>query len=506
MRIRLNSHRVQSFLLAILALLLLGGACSRQGPIRPTTPVDSFANTPMPEPTLHSLTPILATVTSSPKNREPTATNTPSSLSVSPEPSPLPATVTNPLLSIPTASPEPSSLPATVTDSFLLAPTARPLDPPGVPVVFYYAFDGHMYRTDVAGSFAERLTITPESDPRNEDLDPGFAFYRPPQVSPDGRWLLLNGGRGNWKLLDLAMGLEVGQGQGQPRLSPSWSPDSQRFAYLTYSQLCLYELSDQTVSCSFSLPQNSLRLIGAVWSPTGDHIAVAAATGVPDIPDGNPIYAAGEVWLIHVPDGRAKLIGTFSTGLHSTTSEIINWLPDGSGLIIKTTVEIPSTLFRFTDDDPILFQEPVIDVSPDGRYVLHSSGRITGIEGTELYTLPFSNVCEDEKFRLEDWAWSPNGEHLAYTILCPETGQNGKTKWLYVTNISQQVPLWYQQIPLYSIRLEQWTPDGDYLLLQNNPSGWPQDSSIWRLSADGTGSPETIVPQGILLGTVSQWD
>ena len=129
------------------------------------------------------------------------------------------------------------AIPATVTvavASPTLTPesTTVPVEPAGTPSLFFLAPDGHIYGTDEVGSFRQQLTIMPEPLDENSEVWRSFYYYRPPQLSPDGQWLILNDGRGGWSLLELSPQRIHSQGKGDPLLSPSWAPDSQRFVYV----------------------------------------------------------------------------------------------------------------------------------------------------------------------------------------------------------------------------------------------------------------------------------
>lgn len=474
-KVKSNKYQFQCFLLLITWLIT---ACSPQKTDNLSAPANLPPNTSTP--TLFS-----------PASAPPTLVSVPLP-ATKPAPSDKPTTVSL----LPTSSQ--SFINATAT---ALSPsTASLLNSPGPPVILYYAFDGHMYRTDIAGEKKEQLTITPETDPDNENIDVALTLYRPPQLSPDGRWLILNHGNGKWTLLDLSTGVEAAQGQGQPLLSPTWSPDSQQFAYLANNQLCLYDLIDKADTCSFTLPQNG-KLTGVLWSPVG---AQAVVTLAKEQSGENPLGVNGEIWLVNMQDGKAENIGAFSAGFESPITNVVNWLPDGSGLIINTAANSSSILFRIANNSKTSFPYPVIDVSPDGRYFLHSPSYITGIDGGNSFFLP--NNCESGEFELTSWAWAFDAKRLAYLTACQGTNQQTKAaKDIFVVNIPDQTVLWQREIsPQLSIKA--WTPDDNYLLLHHKTSGWPQDTAIWRIPANGDNVSKVIVPQGIYLNVVPQWE
>ncbi len=373
-------------------------------------------------------------------------------------------------------------------------PTPQPLTLPQSPIVFYYhALDGHLYRTDIAGSFTEQLTTTPEVNPNNADIETGLNFYRPPQVSPNGRWLILNDGQGGWTLLDLLENQDSKTGTGQDLLSPTWSPDSQRFAFLSSNQLCIYELVDQVVSCPVQLEN----LKGAVWSPNETHIAVITTTPA------TTTYVSGQVWLVDLANHTVESIGIFSTSFEATINDIVTWLPNGTEVLIKTTGEVPSALFSLDNNMSTVFSESIIDASPDGKYFLHASSHVSTSDELIGYDLPNTYVCDDSQHEfIIDWAWSNDSQNLAYTLLCRNVNEID-SKHIVVVNIETQTLLWHQKISP-DLQLKAWTPDNKYLLL-NTTGGWPQDASIWRFAANGFGLPEKIKESSFLLEIIPQW-
>lgn len=437
--------------------------------------------------------------------------NTPTIPTISTEPSvtapepTLPSTTTLPI--IPTSTIE---IAITATSLLLPSPTATPLLTPsptitvtptkitssddyyGDPVILFYAADGHLYRTDIAGSSREQLTAKPE---KNEE---GY-FYRFPLISPDGRWLALNGGWGGSALLNLVAGVEEGIGRGRAMRFPTWSPDSQRFAYLSQNnKLCLYKIAMQSEVCPF---QATSQLLIARWSPDGTHIAIATVD-----PSDSADCCTGQVRLMKTVDYEAEIIGSYYVTLEPARESILTWLPDGSGLLIRSeTSAVPSTLFFLEDSSTVLFSERVASMSPNGRYFLSESGKIADIDGRELYTVSMHAgdvACSNENFQLASWAWSSDGERLAYITTCQTVSNAGNAaNWIQVINGATGELLWQQTIPA-NLFLRAWTEEGDYLLLSLQAGPSIEDTSIWRLTSDGLGIPEVIIEQGVFLDII----
>ena len=359
------------------------------------------------------------------------------------------------------------------------------------PVVLFYAADGHLYWADVAGHTRGQLTTKPE---KNEE---GY-FYRFPQISPDGRWLALNGGWGGSALLDLVEGVEEGIGRGRAMRFPTWSPDSQRFAYLGQNdKLCLYEIATQSEACPF---QATSQLLIARWSPDGAHIAIATVD-----PSDSADCCTGQVWLMNTINYEAEIVGSYYVTLEPARDSILTWLPGGSGLLIRSeTSAVPSTLFFLEDRSTVPFAERVASMSPNGRYFLSESGRIRDINGRELYTIPTNTgdtACSNENLQLASWAWSSDGERLAYVTTCQTSDTNNEMNWIQVIDAATGESFWQQTIPA-ELSLRMWTPDGNHLLLSREVSPNMKDISIWRLASDGLDIPEMIIEQGLFLDII----
>ena len=110
---------------------------------------------------------------------------------------------------------------------------------------------------------------------------------------------------------------------------PTWSPDSQSLAYLSQNdKLCLYEIATQSEVCPF---QAASQLLIAKWSPNGTHIAIATVD-----PSDSADCCTGQVWLINTTDYEAEIVGSYYVTLEPARETILTWLPDGSGLLIRS--------------------------------------------------------------------------------------------------------------------------------------------------------------------------
>ena len=388
---------------------------------------------------------------------------------------------------VPTFTPIPTS---TFTPTPIPLPTSATL-PQGAPIIFLYT-NNYLSRTDRDGSEIELITNSIE--PVGEQVWLTFVAL-PPQVSPDGQWLIIYNGRGRWQLLDLTRWEVRSAGQGQPRLSPTWSPDSQSFAYLANNQLCIYQLDSETNSCLFTGED----LLGASWSPNGLDIAVAQG-------DFTSECCVGEIWLIHIADGMAKMIGTYSVPPEATANQIFEWVTMSDSLLVKGYTPF---LYSSIDEATIQFQEAVVDISPNGQSILYNSGRVVSIDGTIDYQLPLNPECPGFKIGIHNWDWSPVGDRLAYLSSC--SSELSINNWLYVLDSQTGEILWQKEISAidsqFPLEFLYWSPDGEYLFLDEPDESYDSYalSPIWRVKSDNTSTIEPIVEEGFLLGIVQQW-
>ena len=103
------------------------------------------------------------------------------------------------------------------------------------------------------------------------------------------------------------------------------------------------------------------------------------------------------------------------------------------------------------------------------------------------------------------YAWSPDGGQLAYAPACLTDDETPEMeRVLYVVETATGEVLWQQALPSAMTPVG-WSPEGDELLLQNNPGGMLDGWSVWRLAAGGEQPLEKIVDQALLLEVVPQW-
>jgi len=271
-------------------------------------------------------------------------------------------------------------------------------------------------------------------------------MYRPPQVSPDGRWISLSRTGLDLVLVNVASHTQKKLPRpGAPIVA--WSPDSCFFAYVPESttddnDLYLYDVEAGRAERLLRLKSGEWGDIrNVVWSPDNRFIAFAccfesqATTG----------DATGQIRRIEVATGQMDTVGEVKTSVASGSQ--LCWTVDGH-----------------------------VTVDPD-----------QGVRCSYRRRLPI--------------ALSPDGTLSAsLSPLSPDDAWWTGPSALTVTKASTNEVVWQREMAGNTKKVF-WSPDGSYLILDDDGNCSP----IWRTKADGTGDVETILEDGFLLDVVLQW-
>lgn len=373
--------------------------------------------------------------------------------------------------------------------SISLEPMITPTAPISTETILFAAQDGYLYNTDTYGCTRNQIVLLTEN-PDGDDAFLGFYLSRAPIMSPDGHWLVINDGRWQWSLVNLDEKKVVAEGKGEKgRLSPTWAPNNLAFAYIgVEDKLCIYSLSDSTETCVYQAEDALLR---ATWSPDGEAIAVIVGE-----------CCEPQVWMINLKKGTNTLIDTVSVSFESLPKFELSWIQPSDGemswlLIKEQQDQLKASVY--TSGGVLLqhFDRVILDLSRDGEYALYPnlSGGVGKVNGDIFYT-PYSE--RESETLIQDWAWSPDGEQLAFLTTNRNSEDGGFL--LSVVNLTAESLLWQMEFsePFQTIY---WSIDGQYLFLDVHDLK-PNDSPIWRLAADGKSNIEVVVDEGILIGVL----
>ena len=286
--------------------------------------------------------------------------------------------------------------------------------------------------------------------------------------------------------------------------SPSLSPDGSRVAYTTLRYATgelsehTYEIATQSIDGSDRqrLTNNSWDEVSPSWSPDGSRIAYVSYAA-----EGPRVYTM-------TPDGADKR--NIAPSVESSFQPPV-WSPDGSRLAFLAIEREPAIipyLDTYGIDTPGTYQGSLI------RFVAYTVGidgsGLTKWEWTnDRSSSPRRRIgindvtLPEETVRL--LSWSPNGQNLAFTA-----GFYGEPDHLYVANLDikrvQQIlalstileARQYYRTPYGkmegSIQGIAWSPDGSQIVFEVGGKWLYGDliegrSSVFAIASDGSGSP-----------------
>lgn len=204
----------------------------------------------------------------------------------------------------------------------------------------------------------------------------------------------------------------------EPILSPSWSPDGRKVAYVSFEsgRPAIYS---QNITTRERRKLASFRgLNGApAWSPDGTRMALTLSR------DGNP-----EIYIMDI----ASQALTRVTNHYAIDTEP-RWLPDGRGLIFTSDRGGSAQIYRLTLADKsvkrLTFEGSYNgrgDISPDGRYlamVHREAGQRFQIAVQDLQTQVLTVITQTPQD--ESPSFSPNGTQLVYATRRGKYGELG---------------------------------------------------------------------------------
>jgi len=244
-------------------------------------------------------------------------------------------------------------------------------------------------------------------------MEPGrFFFNFRPQLSPDGRYILVSGlvsnpeygveGTGTW-----VIDLETDTAQ---QLLPSgviadWNPTSDAITYADGGTLYTLDIPKGSAKPLFQDP--NLWDLYAKWSPDGRWIAVL--TGVQHEPTGDAgTDLTFTYWLVPADGGLPHKLATRETYAAGYIANEVSWSPDGQYLLMHNQVydlEGKALLPDYAGGSAWLPDRSQLLVVDEGLRVI----TVTGEEVTRIGD-------DAHPFGGDEWAFSRAGRRIAYTL------------------------------------------------------------------------------------------
>lgn len=204
----------------------------------------------------------------------------------------------------------------------------------------------------------------------------------------------------------------------EPILSPSWSPDGKKIAYVSFesSRPAIYT---QTITTRERQKLASFPgLNGApAWSPDGSKMALTLSR------DGNP-----EIYLMDIASKQLTRLTN-----HYAIDTEPRWMPDGKSLIFTSDRSGNAQIYRLSVDDKsvkrLTFEGNYngrADISANGRYlafVHRQQGQRFQIAVQDLQTQVLTIITQSAQD--ESPSFSPNGTQLVYATRKGKYGELG---------------------------------------------------------------------------------
>ncbi len=335
-----------------------------------------------------------------------------------------------------------------------ILPTLTPASTLNTGPIILFAVDDDLWQTTLYGNQVDRIT---DGRILNWGMGQGddwllAAKWRPPQASPDGRWITVSPTGRDIILVDVATGVQQQVSlPGAP--VATWSPDSRYFAYSPDSSvssssddLYLYDIQTQQSRHLLQLDKDDgVGIVSIVWSPDGRFIAFGCCFNA----DTNNGAFTGKVQQIEVATGNIETVREMWSSIGGGYPELC-WTVDGPMILESIKEEVDGSF-------PCSYRQRVNTKSPDGDLMVSLS--------------PAS---------LDDAFW---------------TGPSLLTIKMSLTDSV----LWQYEIE-ENVKRIAWSPDSQYLFLDNDQNSSP----IWRVKADGLSELEIVVDDGYLLDVIAQ--
>ena len=319
---------------------------------------------------------------------------------------------------------------------------------------------------------------------KSSDIDLYFLNFRP-QLSPNGRYLLLPGiggykrpdndpGTGLW-LADLHME-NVRKLLPQAKIA-TWNPQSNQITYVENDTV--YTLSIDEGATPIPLFSHAdLNWLYARWSPDGHWIAVLTTKA-----GGVTGQSADTLWIVPTNGEPAiKLVSGEGSAREHVANEI-TWSNDSQFLLFRNEV------FNLSGENLSPEFSGKTDWLPNQSLLL-----VNGDSGLQITTVDGKVIAEFGNTFSSAWAFSNDNQKLAYVQALP----NGQGNNIFTFEIGTQKIELIATLPTNHLNLIRWSIDDEYLIIDDGQNETP----IWKIDTQPNSTRTEMSANGILVEVI----
>ncbi len=402
--------------------------------------------------------------------------------------SPSTPTMTQTATAVPTTTPQP-------TDTAVPSPTTFPTATPETAVtlddtlILYAAIQDNNWALKTYpyySAFSEDVFDHFYGMEPHTEVDMYTRFNFGPQLSPNGRYLLLPGigGYGGHNNGSWFINLQTGEAR-QLLLKPkvaTWSPYGDQITYVDGDTLYRLSVAEGAEPQPLFTHPN-LNKLYARWSPDGSTIAALTFEQGPLDNAGNP-ELTDRYWLVDAASGQARELAARPGFAMEYVAEEMTWSPTGRYLLMRSQVfdkdgqQLP---LEFSGVAKWLPASKQIEISGQEPLL------VNGYDGLTIMTIEGEELARISDAFVSNMAFSNDGRFLAYLNPHDETN-------LIIFDLESQETWPLGPIPPNIFSL-QWSGNDDYLLLDAGG----RTSPIWALAVESGSQVQVVVAEGTLI-------